>query len=138
MLWRVQNFGGKPSAALAGDLGTLRHNTMLSQNRREQRPVYSFPELRNAEILQCLEDLRIPVVDTDLAKPNSSTILRVYEAFVDIFMGASAREPFQQPGLAFTEILEYPELHTDSIALITFYRTMYAQSPLILSSAHLL
>ena len=100
---------------------------MLSQNRREQRPVYSFPELRNAEILQCLEDLRISVADNELSKPTAATALRIYEAFSDIFMGASAAayNPLQQSTLAFAEILEYPELHTDSIALITFYRSVY-------------
>lgn len=96
---------------------------MLSQNRREHRPVYSFPELRNAEILQCMEDLRIPVSESDLAKPVSVTVQRMYEAFVDIFMGAS-RDNLQHANLAVAEILEYPELHVDSIGLVSFYRTM--------------
>lgn len=96
---------------------------MLSQNR--QKPVYSFPELRSAEILQCLEDLRIPVGEADLVKPSGTVVQRIYEAFADIFMGA-VREPVsaQLSKLAVSEMLEYPEIHNDSVGLITFYRTL--------------
>ncbi len=96
---------------------------MLSQNRREQRPVYSFPELRNAEILQCLEDLRIPVTEADLARPTPSIVQRIYEAFAEIFFGGSIA-PTNTPALA--EILEFSELHVDSITLISFFRSMYS------------
>ena len=94
---------------------------MLSQNRREQRPVYSFPELRNAEILQCLEDLRIPVAEADLSRPTPPVVQRIYESFGEIFFGgaiSSANTP------AIAEILEYPELHVESIGLISFFRSM--------------
>lgn len=94
---------------------------MLAQNRREQRPVYSFPELRNAEILQCLEDLRIPVTDADLAKPTPPVVQRIYESFAEIFFGG-AISTTNTPAVA--EILEYPELHVESIGLISFFRSM--------------
>lgn len=95
---------------------------MLSQNRREQRPVYSFPELRNAEILQCLEDLRIPVSEADLARPTSHVVQKVYEAFAEIFFGGAFSTSTTS---AVAGILEYPELHSDSIGLISFFRSMY-------------
>lgn len=94
---------------------------MLSQNRREQRPVYSFPELRNAEILQCLEDLRMPVAETDLARPTPHVVQKIYEAFAEIFFGGTINST-NTPAVA--EILEYPELHVDSIGLISFFRSM--------------
>ena len=94
---------------------------MLSQNRREQRPVYSFPELRNAEILQCLEDLRIPVTEADLVRPTPPVVQRIYESFAEIFFGGAISNT-NTP--AVTEILEYPELHVESIGLISFFRSM--------------
>lgn len=106
---------------------------MLSQSKRErelqqQRPVYSFPELRTAEILQCLDDLRIPFLEADLTKPTSSGVLRLYEAFSEIFMGENIAIGSQKNGAssnsAVAEILEYPELHADSIAMISFYRAV--------------
>lgn len=66
-----------------------RQNTptaMLSQNRN-QKPAYSFPELRSPEILQCLDDLRIPLTDADLSKPTPLIVQRIYEAFAEIFYG---------------------------------------------------
>lgn len=95
---------------------------MLSQNRREQRPVYSFPELRNTEILQCLEDLRIPVTEADLSRPTPSTVQRIYEVFAEIFLGGAITS--SNASAATAEILEYPELHVESIGLISFFRSM--------------
>lgn len=95
---------------------------MLSQNRREQRPVYSFPELRNAEIFQCLEDLRIPITEADLARPTPAVAQRIYESFAEIFFGGAITTA-NTPAVA--EILEYPELHVESIGLISFFRSMY-------------
>lgn len=96
---------------------------MLSQNRREQRPVYSFPELRNAEILQCLDDLRMPVTEADLNRPTPQIVQRIYEAFAEIFFGATVNNSTNNtPALA--SILEYPELHSESIGLISFFRSM--------------
>ena len=94
---------------------------MLSQNRQEQRPVYSFPELRNPEILQCLEDLRIPITDADLSRPTPQVIQKLFEAFAEIFFGGLMSFS-NTPAVA--EILEYPELHVESIGLISFFRSM--------------
>lgn len=94
---------------------------MLTQNRREQRPVYSFPELRNAEILQCLEDLRIPVTEADLTRPTPPIVQKIYEAFAEIFFGGAIMTN-NTPAVA--GILEYPELHVESIGLISFFRSM--------------
>jgi kinetochore protein Nuf2 len=101
---------------------------MLSQNRREAKPVYSFPELRFAEISQCLEDLRIPVTEADLSKPSPLIVQRIYEAFAEIFLGNVAvlqRGPKEVlNGLQVAEMVEYPELHVDSVGLVTFYRSL--------------
>lgn len=98
---------------------------MLSQTR--QKPAYSFPELRSPEILQCLEDLRIPLTDADLSKPTPLIVQRIYEAFAEIFMGAEAAAGSNAETLARLaagELIQYPELHSESVNLISFYRVM--------------
>lgn len=107
---------------MAGNSRVKTSCKMLSQNRREQRPVYSFPELRNNEILQCLDDLRIQVNEADLSRPTPSAVQRIYEVFAEIFLGGAISAPNTPAAVA--EILEYPELHVESIGLISFFRSM--------------
>lgn len=107
--------------------------TMLSQRRPTTRPVttapapaasYSFPELRLPEILQCLEDLRIPSGEAELAKPTAASVIRLYEGFSDIFLGGSVGAVGANAVGGLSEILEFPEIHQDSINLVSFYRSM--------------
>jgi kinetochore protein Nuf2 len=89
------------------------------------KPVYSFPELKSAEILQCMADLRIPLSEADLLKPNPATVQRIYEAFVDIFMGSKALDSLSSSSnnlSAALQALEYPEIHMDAVSLLAFYR----------------
>jgi len=97
----------------------------MLRNQHHQRQLYSFPELKSSEILQCMEDLRIPLSDQELNKPNPMIVQRILENFADIFMGIP-KEQFGnvQPSFGVMEMLEYPDLHMDSISLITFYRTI--------------
>lgn len=97
----------------------------MLRNQQQQRQMYSFPELKSSEILQCMDDLRIPLSDQELNKPNPMIVQRILESFADIFMGIP-KEHFNsvQPSFGVMEMLEYPDLHLDSISLITFYRTI--------------
>lgn len=97
---------------------------MLRSNQ-QQRQLYSFPELKSSEILQCMEDLRIPLSDQELNKPTTMVVQRIFEGFADIFMGIP-KDTFAsvQPSFGIMEMLEYPDLHMDSISLISFYRTI--------------
>lgn len=97
----------------------------MLRNQQQQRQLYSFPELKSGEILQCMEDLRIPLGEQELSKPGPAVVQRILEAFADIFMGIP-REQFAaaQPSFGVMEMLEYPDLHMDSIGLISFYRTV--------------
>lgn len=98
---------------------------MLRNQQHQQRQLYSFPELKSSEILQCMEDLRIPLSDQELNKPSPMIVQRILESFADIFMGIP-KDHFNsvQPSFGVMEMLEYPDLHMDSISLITFYRTI--------------
>jgi len=83
------------------------------------RPMYSFPELRVSEILQCMEDLRVPLQENELTKPTPVTIQRLFEAFLDIFMGRKVEESAVSGA---TETLENPDLHVEAVSLIEFFR----------------
>ncbi|KAJ3095966.1 kinetochore-associated Ndc80 complex subunit nuf2 [Phlyctochytrium planicorne] len=84
---------------------------------------YSFPNLKPSEILTCMSDLQIPFSIEDLEKPSTQRILTIFESFTSILMGVS-REQFAQPNFAAMEILEYPDLHQESIVLMGFYRQL--------------
>lgn len=86
------------------------------------RPIYSFPELKNLEILQCMDDLRIPLNESELNKPSVITVQRIFESFAEIFMGASKDHLSLQPNFHVVEMLDYPDLHLESISLVAFYR----------------
>lgn len=110
------------------------------------KPVYSFPELKTPEILQCMADLRVPLSEADLAKPGPPAVQRVFEAFLEIFMGGARAQralditgQYQQLNqqqqsqnidgnaashgvAAALQVLEYPEIHLDAVSLIAFYR----------------
>lgn len=88
------------------------------------KPLYSFPELKVNEILQCLDDLKIQINENDLLKPNSSTVLRIYETFADIFMGFNKDKLSNKYTNQVLESLEFPDLHLDSIALVSFFRVI--------------
>ncbi|KAI8848697.1 Nuf2 family-domain-containing protein [Chytridium lagenaria] len=84
---------------------------------------FSFPNLKPSEILTCMSDLQIPMSMEDLEKPSTQRVLSVFELFTDILMGVS-RDQFSQPNFAAMEILEYPDLHQESIILMAFYRQL--------------
>ena len=90
---------------------------------RQRKPEHLFPELPIGEILQCMDDLRIPMSERDILKPNAAKVQQVFEQFADIFMGIT-RDQYSQPQFEAMDYLEYPELHAESLSLITFYRVM--------------
>lgn len=53
--------------------------------------MYSFPELKNNEILQCMEDLKIPISEADLLKPSAFVVQRIFHLLTEIFVNVDAR-----------------------------------------------
>lgn len=96
-----------------------------SQSAKHWRP---FPELKNVEILQILEELRIPLSEADLLKPSPCQIQHVYELFVELYMGSRALSAWQQSSsqsrFSAIDTLEHPEIYLDAVQLMTFYRTV--------------
>ncbi|KAJ3038898.1 kinetochore-associated Ndc80 complex subunit nuf2 [Rhizophlyctis rosea] len=95
-----------------------------SRNQQPKQQL-TFPLLNKTELLTCMADLQIPFSEEDYQKPTMLRVLQTYEAFADILMGVT-REIIlqQQPNFAVMQILEYPDLHNDSIALMSFYRQL--------------
>lgn len=99
---------------------------MVDRNSKHH-PWRPFPELKNTEILQIMEELRIPFSESDLLKPVPNQIQRVYELFVELYMGSQALQACQQssqPTFSVIDMLEYPEIHLDAIQLMSFHRTV--------------
>jgi hypothetical protein len=55
---------------------------------------FVFPNLKNSDIVLCLQELSIPFSEEDLQKPTPQRMQMVYEAFADILMGYT-RESFE-------------------------------------------
>ena len=91
-------------------------------NRQPPRSLYSFPELKAVEILQCMVDLNIQLSDTELIKPTPAAVQRVYEAFAEIFMGSSKDQYVANESSEAVAAVEYSEIYLDAISLVRFFR----------------
>src|SRR5277367_2942256 len=54
---------------------------------------FVFPNLKNSDIVLCMQELCVPFSEEDLQKPTPQRMQMVYEAFADILMGYT-RETF--------------------------------------------
>ena len=54
---------------------------------------FVFPNLKNSDIVLCMQELGVPFSEEDLQKPTPQRMQMVYEAFADILMGYT-RETF--------------------------------------------
>ncbi|TPX61932.1 hypothetical protein PhCBS80983_g00851 [Powellomyces hirtus] len=95
----------------------------MDYGNRHTAGSFSFPVLKPSELLRCMADLGMPFTEEDVAKPTTQRILAVYEHFTDMLMGVN-RDQYSQPNFSVTQVLEYPELHQDSISLIAYYRQL--------------
>ncbi|KAI8914738.1 Nuf2 family-domain-containing protein [Powellomyces hirtus] len=95
----------------------------MDYGNRHTAGSFSFPVLKPSELLRCMADLGMPFTEEDVAKPTTQRILAVYEHFTDMLMGVN-RDHYSQPNFSVTQVLEYPELHQDSISLIAYYRQL--------------
>jgi kinetochore protein Nuf2 len=92
--------------------------------RQTPRPMYSFPELKSAEILQCMADLNISLLEAELQKPSAQVVQKVYEAFAEIFLGTNKDEYIAQENSPFMANLDYGEIYVDAVSLVRFYRVV--------------
>eukprot|EP00899_Mesostigma_viride_P008740 jgi/Mesvir1/17868/Mv12945-RA.1 len=84
---------------------------------------FSFPILNNQEILACLAELDLHIPEADLLKPTYEVIRPVFEGIVQLLVGVT-REELHQPIFRAMDLLEYPELHEESIGSLSFDRAL--------------
>ncbi|EGF76767.1 hypothetical protein BATDEDRAFT_21005 [Batrachochytrium dendrobatidis JAM81] len=84
----------------------------------------SFPILSLQTLKDCLNGLDMQVTVDDLAKPTPQKMLEIYESLTVLLQGVSS-EQFAQPTFAVLELLEYPDVHKDSLGLVAFYRHLH-------------
>ena len=80
-----------------------------------------FPELRPIEIIQIMEELHIPLSETELVKPTPAIVQRIFEGLVALFMGMGKSDANSYSNVL--SLLEYPELHSDALSLASFHRS---------------
>lgn len=87
------------------------------------RQTFSFPILKTSEIVQCLNELNIPVTEDEIVNPekNKDQCKRILEHLAEICTGISQQE-ISQPAFSGLSVLVYPELHDESIPQINTFR----------------
>ena len=91
---------------------------------KQTRSLYSFPELRTTEILQCMEDLRIPITENELLKPNPNTLHKIIEIFYDAFAISNKGEAPEV--VSEINYPEYGEIYHEAVRMIVFFGKTYA------------
>eukprot|EP00897_Mesotaenium_endlicherianum_P004693 jgi/Mesen1/4251/ME000022S03536 len=84
---------------------------------------YSYPLMKQEKIVEVLAELEIPFSIQDISKPSLETIKPVFESFVQLLLGVT-REELRQPNFAAMDVLEFPELHEDSVGALAFVRAV--------------
>ena len=84
---------------------------------------YSFPILKNKEILLCLKELHIPMTLEEIKAPTGEKMKAVYDQFVEKMMGIT-KEDSSNPQFGALDVLSFPELHENGIPELTFYTSL--------------
>ena len=87
-----------------------------------QQPSFIFPLLKSSDILECMKELRINVIDTkqELIEPmrHKEKVRKVFWSFLEHLRGIT-EEDLQNKKVQ-TEGLKYPELHDDVTDMLFF------------------
>lgn len=79
----------------------------------------SFPLLTKPEMMECLHELGIDVIETDLTQPASGKVELIYSKLIEILLDQGPEER-AQPVFYASDQLEYNELHEQSIPRVSF------------------
>jgi len=84
---------------------------------------YSFPILKEAEILKCLHELSINIENNDLKTPSEEKLKIIYSQILETLMLMNINNNNQ---VAFSNLsfFEFPELHSQSISQISLLRNL--------------
>jgi DNA repair exonuclease SbcCD ATPase subunit len=100
-----------------------RQNTTGRSVLLPPRQEFSFPILKPQEIFGCLKELGVSLTEEEYLNPekNKDQIRRMWEQLTEICTGSS-RDELNQPAFSGLSVLNYPELHEDSIPHINNFR----------------
>jgi len=87
--------------------------------------VYSFPLLSNGEILRCLSEMDVSCDEAALTKPSPDGSRVMFEQIVECLVGVSKEELSAPVGSAM-DVIEFPELHDDSLPRMAMHRALMA------------
>ena len=85
---------------------------------------FSFPMLSVRDIRETLPELDIHVTEDDLNNPTPLRVKQIYEQFIELLLHVAPRE-MAQPGLHNAELLEYEELHQESVPMMAYIRAIH-------------
>ncbi|CAI5710958.1 unnamed protein product [Hyaloperonospora brassicae] len=83
---------------------------------------YSFPLLKPRDIFACLREMRVLVSEDEIRACEPSAVRKIFEVFIESSMGVT-REDMAQIAFPGLPTLSFPEIHSESIPELTFYRT---------------
>lgn len=114
-----QSFVSRPS--LSGN-GHFSQSYLMSTLGRQQT-TFSFLLIKIPEIIMCLSELGISICEDELTHPENhrESVRRILEHLAEIFTGIS-RDEIIQPAFSGLSMLNYPELHEDSIPVLNSFR----------------
>ncbi|KAI8928768.1 Nuf2 family-domain-containing protein [Entophlyctis helioformis] len=81
----------------------------------------TFPTLDIKTVRECLASMDIAVTTEELVKPSPQRMFDIFEHITILLQDVEAAQ-FEQPTFATLEMLDYPDIHKDSLSLIAFYR----------------
>ncbi len=84
---------------------------------------YSFPILKNAEIVENLQEFKYNITEQEIKASQPEVVKNLFEHFVYIVMGVN-RESVRQPEFEALGVFVYPELHDESMVEIVILRNM--------------
>lgn len=90
---------------------------------------FSFPILSTSQITEAMEALNFDINSKTLSEPNYNDVVRIFEFFVESLMGISLNE--EQNTFASLNAFSFPELHTQSVNKLTFFRAISVLMPAI-------
>ena len=73
----------------------------------------------DSEITAYLQQNGVQFTESDILRPTPAVAQRVYEHFLQTFLGLSP-EAYGQPSAEVTSMLEHPELYSEALSLMTF------------------
>ena len=81
--------------------------------------------LKKGELREVLGELNLEVTDDDLTNPAEKRVKTIYEHMIELFLH-QRREDMLAPSLASIDMLEYPEMHEESLEKMAFVKAWCA------------